>query len=55
MDTCYTGSMLEEEENIFEWRTNGLNIDSNGLFFATLAGSIALMVLLRVSSYSNLF
>jgi hypothetical protein len=54
MDTYYTGSMMEEEEKIFEWRTSGLNIDGNGLFFATLAVSIALMVLMRVSSYSNL-
>ncbi|MGM0770279.1 MAG: hypothetical protein ACQESU_01540 [Halobacteriota archaeon] len=55
MDTYYEGSMMDDEDNILEWTTGGLNIDSNGAFIATLTVSIAIAALIRLSSYVNLF
>ncbi|SES81001.1 hypothetical protein SAMN04488587_1133 [Methanococcoides vulcani] len=55
MDTYYEGSTMEDEDNILEWTTRGLNIDGNGAFIATLTVSIALMAFLRLASYINLF
>ncbi|WP_440952646.1 hypothetical protein [Methanococcoides sp. FTZ1] len=55
MDTQYKSSMMDDEDNILEWTTGGLNIDGNGAFIATLSVSIALAAFLRLSSYVNLF
>ena len=54
MDTYYEGPMMDDEENILEWTTRGLNIDGNTAFIATLSVSIALIAFLRFASYASL-
>ncbi|MDK2891796.1 hypothetical protein [Methanohalophilus sp.] len=55
MDTYYEGAMMDDEDNILEWKTMGLNVDVIGAFIATLTVSIALMAFLRFATYASLF